>query len=611
MRRDRVAREGVDGEQVEFLRRFAFEHQAAVSEHRLDARAALRQVAEVAAREVEDLVVDFVQPHFVALAAVDRERAGAKSKDADLARPVGGQAEQRLADSRLFAVVGGRPPAVLGGDELLAVVDAAVQDFALDAEFVLADVGDAQLAVEVAHDTAVFLDVIDPESRQPVAVEGEGDEQQPAPDPLDFRPEDYDHQHGAEEEADRQLEVGVEQRRREQADETAAERAADRQHQVEQRQVAHRWPPPHQLAMTDHAEDEEREAKEADQHRYRHADFGENLVERDERDRQRDQETAAMIVAWRIEAENEAQQVDAQRHHPQERHRRDVLRQVTGQRQQEDRGRHRQADPQQALAQRRPRHGLRTGRAAFEFAGDALPRLPGAGEAGDHEEDVADRPGVCLLHDDKERFDEHRIGEQREHRRQVRQRVEAIRHQAVERPRIPRLHQRPGGRQQQVRHADGGSEDDEHIPRRAGEGGVLPGRIGDHRQRRQTEQQQHAVHDVLPARRKPLVQQVHVEVAEQQRRLKEDHAGGPHRRRTAEPRQDHLGDDRLDLEEEKGRKEDRHGEADHPGVPGCCGVPVVGPPPSGSAGAACQLSRGTTTLLAGWTTKCGDMICTP
>ncbi|EXI92244.1 MAG: hypothetical protein AW12_00731 [Candidatus Accumulibacter sp. BA-94] len=552
MRRDRVAREGVDGKQVEGLRCFALEHQAAIAEHRHDAPPAFRQVAEVAARELENLVVDLVQPHLVALPAVGRERASAEAEDTDPARPVGRQAEQRLADSRLLAVVGCRSPAVLGGDELLAVVDAAVEHPALDAEVVLADVVDAQLAVEVAHDAPVIFDVIDRYSRQPVTVDGEGREQQPAPDRLDFRPEDDDHQHGAEEKPDRQLEVGVEQRRREQTDQAAAERAADRQHQVEQRQVTHRRSPPHQLAVTDHAEDEEGTAEQADQQRHRHADFGENLVEGDEGDRQRDQETAAMIVARRIEAENEAQQVDAQRQHPEERHRRDVLRQVTGQRQEQNRGGHRQPDPQQALAQRRPRHWLRTGRAALEFARDALPRLPGTGQTGDDEEDVADRPGVRLLHDDEEGFDEHRIGEQREHRRQVRQRVEAIRHQAVERARIPRLHQRPGGRQQQVRHADGGGEDDEHVPRRAGKRDVLPGRIGDHRQRRQTEQQQHAVHDDLAAWRQPLVQQVHVKVAEQQRRLKEDHAGAPHRRRAAEPGQDHLGDDRLDLEEEKG-----------------------------------------------------------
>ena len=77
---------------------------------------------------------------------------------------------------------------------------------ALDAEVVLADVVDAQLAVEVAHDAPVVLDVIDRDAGQPVAVDGEADEQHPTPDGLDFRPEHDDHQHGAEEQADRQLE---------------------------------------------------------------------------------------------------------------------------------------------------------------------------------------------------------------------------------------------------------------------------------------------------------------------------------------------------------------------------------------------------------------------
>ena len=40
-------------------------------------------------------------------------------------------------------------------------------------------------------------------------------------------------------------------------------------------------------------------------------------------------------------------------------------------------------------------------------------------------------------------------------------------------------------------------------------------------------------------------------VAGQQRRLEEDHAGAPDRRRAAEQWEDHLGDHRLDAEQEE------------------------------------------------------------
>jgi hypothetical protein len=44
--------------------------------------------------------------------------------------------------------------------------------------------------------------------------------------------------------------------------------------------------------------------------------------------------------------------------------------------------------------------------------------------------------------------------------------------------------------------------------------------------------------------------------AEQQRQLKEEKADGPDSRRTAEPRQDDLGDDRLHLKQEEGAYKD-------------------------------------------------------
>ena len=51
-----------------------------------------------------------------------------------------------------------------------------------------------------------------------------------------------------------------------------------------------------------------------------------------------------------------------------------------------------------------------------------------------------------------------------------------------------------------------------------------------------------------------------VGVSGQKQRLKEDHAGGPGRRRPAQKRQHHFSDHRLHEEQEKGADEERDGE---------------------------------------------------
>jgi hypothetical protein len=235
--------------------------------------------------------------------------------------------------------------------------------------------------------------------------------------------------------------------------------------------------------MADHAEDEQRQRQQGDQERHRQAAAVDHLVEGDKGDRQRDEKSGPIVVARRIEAEDETQQIDAERQHPQEGYRRHILRQMAGHRQQEDRGGHRQADPQQALV---PAWGgavvALAGRRLFAFARCSLPRLPGAAETGQDEQDVGGRPGPGLFEYRKIGLDEHRITQQGDHRCQIRERIQSIGHQARERAGIPRLHQRSGGRQQEVRHAHRRGENDEHVPGGVFESGLLPCRVGDHRQ---------------------------------------------------------------------------------------------------------------------------------
>jgi hypothetical protein len=63
--------------------------------------------------------------------------------------------------------------------------------------------------------------------------------------------------------------------------------------------------------------------------------------------------------------------------------------------------------------------------------------------------------------------------------------------------------------------------------------------------------------DGLRPRAEPRVEPVGVEVAEEERPLEEDERRRPDRGRPAEPRQEPLGDDRLDPEEEESPQADR------------------------------------------------------
>jgi len=81
------------------------------------------------------------------------------------------------------------------------------------------------------------------------------------------------------------------------------------------------------------------------------------------------------------------------------------------------------------------------------------------------------------------------------------------------------------------------------------------------RKRRMAQLQQQAgdqqadMQEALAARRQEAHDPVRIEIAQQQEHLEEQHAGGPHRGRAAEPGQDHLADDGLHLEQQEGAEE--------------------------------------------------------
>ncbi len=149
----------------------------------------------------------------------------------------------------------------------------------------------------------------------------------------------------ADDHRQRQLDMDAEDMRRDQADEQAARGTANRDHEVEARQVARRGAHRRELAVAEHASGEEARAVERD--RIADVPHPEVVVERvghagEEREEQRQAPqarvpAAAAAAAADVEDQDEGEQVDHERRQPQERNRRDVLRDVARHREQHQR----------------------------------------------------------------------------------------------------------------------------------------------------------------------------------------------------------------------------------------------------------------------------------
>ena len=191
-----------------------------------------------------------------------------------------------------------------------------------------------------------------------------------------------------------------------------------------------------------------------------------------ERRRDHRQEDVALVPAGAVEAQDEREEVERQRDDPQERHRRDVLRDVVRDRQQQDRSGGGQRDPQSLACERRRnvvvRHrGRRRGSARRGRSGPggrAQAREPRRGAQTD-EQHVAHRPTPRLRTRHDPGLEQERVADQREHRGEIRQREEAVRAAAGEASREPRLHQRARRREQEVGQADGRGQHAEDQPR--------------------------------------------------------------------------------------------------------------------------------------------------
>jgi len=210
--------------------------------------------------------------------------------------------------------------------------------------------------------------------------EERGDDADCQPTPHENSPQSRNEEKGKKDQRDPELEIAGQRQRREDGDEHSAERAAERDHQVIAREVQRVGLEPRQLAMAEHAGDEQ-----ADQvQRHRDVEFERGHVERHRR-QQRDQyhdEQRPHVPARVIEREDEAAEVEREGQHPQERYARNVLRDVVGDRQQHHRAHRGQREPLQ-LRRHGKRRGARRGR---DLVGpEAVHRQPRGERAEDDE----------------------------------------------------------------------------------------------------------------------------------------------------------------------------------------------------------------------------------
>ncbi len=317
----------------------------------------------------------------------------------------------------------------------------------------------------------------------------------------------------------RELEVRGQHQRRDDSDQRRAERATQRDHQVEPCQVHWCRLQSDQLAVAEHAGQKQPAAEDSDLEGklVRQLRVGERPCHDAEAGREHREKRVAPVPALAVEAEDEREQVDRERRDPEQWHGGDVLRDVVGHREQQQRpgrGQHAPEDLAGGGRRRLVRDCVVASFAAVRWRADGgsgrvLQARPARGGAQTDEEHVGDRPAHRLRARRRPRLEQERVADEREHRRQIRQREQPVRARAGPRAREPYLDQRARRRQQEVRQPDGRHQQAQDQPRRALGAGRLPVRARDDRKQCNRHDQQHRVQLDLRARTEP----VHDEVA--------------------------------------------------------------------------------------------------
>ena len=265
--------------------------------------------------------------------------------------------------------------------------------------------------------------------------------------------------------------------RREQPGRDAADRAAGRNPHIEGGEVARRGPPPGQLAVAHQRADEEYDQVDRDD--------ADDRGDRDD-DEQDDQAQDKKRLGGgnqpvrddraALKGNDEGQQIKRERHHPHQRHRRHVGRDVGGDRDQQPRWHRRQHDPDRGVAPARRRGFRGTGGGCGHGPAACRLRRPlgrsqqqhGAGCDQQDQTIEADRPRPSLVAEPRERLDDKRIGNEREKASGVACGIEEIR---ILRGRVVGAHE-PGLQQRRI-----GGEREERQPDRNGKQPEQPERL--------------------------------------------------------------------------------------------------------------------------------------
>src|SRR6516164_1590561 len=123
--------------------------------------------------------------------------------------------------------------------------------------------------------------------------------------------------------------------------------------------------------------------------------------------------------------------------------------------------------------------------------------------------------------------------------------------------RKPSLQQRRVGREREKWQSDRRGKETQEPERLAHRGWPAKTRGDRERQRERRNDQQRELDDDRRAARQVARNEVRIAIAREQRRLEKYHGHRPHLRRTAEPRQHHFGEHRLDREQQRGTQKNR------------------------------------------------------
>ena len=300
-------------EDVEFLRRLALEREPGITQHELDGRVAVLEEREIPLRDLQHGGVDVVEPEHVALGTVRRDRPGAEPDHPDSQRREPRvQHFQEPADAGRLAVIGRwrASPALL--EKLPPVHDRPVHQRAMVVLVAAVVFQDAHDAIEIA--LGADRRVIEHEDYR-CGAHDRSDSRHGAKNPQSntIAADLPEQQQRAQHKAAGELEIGGQHERRDNPDQHRPDGAAQREHQVEPREVARRRLQTGELAVTEHAREEEACAEDAELQAEPMLELliGERVRHRAERHGRQHPHEAGPVPARSIEAEDERQKVDA------------------------------------------------------------------------------------------------------------------------------------------------------------------------------------------------------------------------------------------------------------------------------------------------------------